>query len=82
MAKTEGDKLTAQGFIVSEMDNAPDGTYAPVEVYQIGNGKTATKEKLESLFGVKVKTTPVPFTVSAGTNFVVIFGKARTATSN
>jgi LCP family protein required for cell wall assembly len=82
VAKTEGDKLTAQGFIVSEMDNAPDGTYAPVEVYQIGDGKTATKEKLESLFGVKVKTTPVPFTVSEGTNFVVIFGKARTATSN
>lgn len=82
VAKTEGDKLTALGFIVSEMDNAPEGTYAPVEVYQIGDGKTATKEKLESLFGVKVKTTPVPFTVSEGTNFVVIFGKPRTATSN
>jgi LCP family protein required for cell wall assembly len=82
VAKTEGDKLTALGFIVSEMDNAPEGTYAPVEIYQIGDGKTATKEKLESLFGVKVKTTPVPFTVTEGTNFVVIFGKARAATSN
>lgn len=82
VAKTEGDKLTALGFIVSEMDNAPEGTYAPVEIYQIGDGKTATKEKLESLFGVKVKVTPVPFTVTEGTNFVVIFGKARTATSN
>lgn len=82
VAKTEGDKLTALGFIVSEMDNAPEGTYAPVEVYQIGDGKSATKAKLESLFGVKVKTTPVPFSVTEGTNFVVIFGKARTATSN
>jgi len=82
VAKTEGDKLTALGFNISEMDNAPDGTYESVEVYQIGDGKPATKEKLESLYGVKVKTTPVPFTVSEGTNFVVIFGKAQTPTSN
>jgi len=79
VAATESEKLTSQGFIVSGMDNAPEGTYADVEVYQIGTGKTATKAKLASVFGVKVKTTAPPVAVAEGTNFVVIFGKARAA---
>jgi anionic cell wall polymer biosynthesis LytR-Cps2A-Psr (LCP) family protein len=79
VAKTEADKLESQGFIISNMDNAPEGTYADVEVYQIGTDKPATKAKLESLFGVKAKTTPPPVAAEAGTNFVVVFGKARDA---
>jgi hypothetical protein len=78
VAATESDKLKSQGFIVSGMDNAPEGTYADVEIYQIGTDKTATKAKLESIFGVTAKTTAPPVTVAEGTNFVVIFGKART----
>jgi len=78
VAQTEADKLTAQGFIVGDISNAPEGVYGAVDIYQIGDGKTATKAKLESMFGTKVKTTAVPFTVSEGTNFVIIFGKPRT----
>lgn len=81
VAKTEADKLTSQGFVISGTDNAPEGTYGDVEVYQIGTGKTATKAKLESLFKIKVKTTAPPVDVATGTNFVVIFGKDRAAQS-
>jgi LCP family protein required for cell wall assembly len=79
VASTESTKLTDQGFIVSGIDTAPAGTYADVEVYQIGTGKTATKAKLESIFGVKTKTTAPPTAVADGTNFVIVFGKPRTA---
>lgn len=79
VAQTEADKLTEAGFIVDEVGNAPDGTYGDVEVYQVGEGMTGTKARLESAFGVKAKTTAPPVTVVEGTNFVVIFGKDRSA---
>lgn len=79
VAKTEADKLTAQGFVISDLANAPQGTYADVEIYQIGTGMPATKAKLESIYKVKVKTTAPPVTAAAGTNFVVIIGKDRSS---
>jgi LCP family protein required for cell wall assembly len=79
VAQTEADKLTEAGFIVADVDNAPDGTYADVEIYQIGEGMAGTKARLESAFGVKTKTTAPPITVSEGVNFVVIFGKDRSS---
>ena len=75
VAQTQADKLTAAGFTVTTVDTAPDGTYADVEVYQIGTGMAKTKAKLESMFKVKVKTSAPPATVTSGTNFVIIFGK-------
>ncbi|HEX7483835.1 MAG TPA: LCP family protein [Candidatus Saccharimonadales bacterium] len=79
VAQTEADKLTEAGFIVSDIDNAPEAKYADIEIYQVGTGMTGTKAKLKSAFGVEVKTTAPPVTVSAGTNFVIIFGKDRSA---
>lgn len=79
VAQTEADKLTEAGFIVSNVGNAPDAKYQDVEIYQVGTGKTGTKAKLKSAFGVEVKTTAPPVSVSADTNFVVIFGKDRSA---
>jgi len=81
VAQKEADSLTAKGFVVSGIENAPEGTYDAVAVYQIGTGKTKTKAKLESVFKVKVKTTPPPVAVAEGTNFVIVFGKDRTATN-
>jgi LCP family protein required for cell wall assembly len=75
VAQTQADKLTTQGFSISNVDTAPAGTYADVEVYQIGSGMSATKAKLESLFNIKVKTSTPPAAVADGTNFVIIFGK-------
>jgi hypothetical protein len=79
VAQTEADALAGKGFTISAVDTAPDGTYADIEIYQIGTGMTATKAKLESTLGVKVKTTELPVAVPEGTNFVVIFGKDRSA---
>jgi LCP family protein required for cell wall assembly len=79
VAQTEADKLTEAGFIVGDIANAPDGTYGDVEVYQIGQGMTGTKARLESAFGVTVKTTAPPIEVSEDVNFVVIFGKDRSS---
>ncbi|HEU4715221.1 MAG TPA: LCP family protein [Candidatus Saccharimonadales bacterium] len=75
VAQAQADKLTAAGFTVSTVDTAPDGTYADVEVYQIGKGMAKTKAKLESMFKIKVKAATPPVTVADGTNFVIIFGK-------
>ena len=79
VAQREADKLTGEGFTISSIASAPAGTYGDVEVYQIGDGMTATKEKLASMFGVEVKSGEPPVGVAEGTNFVVIFGKDRSS---
>lgn len=79
VALREANSLEEAGFIVADVNNAPEGAYADIELYQVGEGKTATKTKLESTYGVKVKTTAPPVTVDAGVNFVVIFGADRSA---
>jgi LCP family protein required for cell wall assembly len=81
VGQREADALTAEGFMISSTENAPEGTYGTVDIYQIGEGKSVTRSKLESLFSTKVKTIPVPFEVAEGTNFVVIFGKDRSASN-
>lgn len=76
----EADKLSQKGFIISTVDNAPEGSYADVEIYQIGEGMPATKTKLKELFNVKtVKTSTPPIAVTGDTNFVIIFGKSRSS---
>ncbi len=79
VGQREADALEVMGFTISGIDTAPEGKYADVEVYQIGNGKPGTKAKLEPLFKVKAKTTKPPVAVAAETSFVVIFGKDRSA---
>lgn len=75
VAQTQADKLTSAGFTISGVDTAPEGTYADVEIYQIGKDMAKTKAKLESMFKVKVKSSTPPVAVAADTNFVIIFGK-------
>lgn len=74
VAQTEADTLTDQGFTVDSVDNAPDGTYAKVEIYQINSAKTASAAKLEELYGVKAKTTAPPASVVGDTDFLIILG--------
>lgn len=73
----EADRLTKDGFTVDDVATAPQGTYAPIEVYQVGTGMTATKDKLAARYNVTAKTTKPPVAVSTNTNFVVIVGAAR-----
>lgn len=77
LAQREADKLEEKGFIITVVDTAPEDNYADVEIYQIGEGKPATKAKLKALFNVeKVKTGAPPIAVTDTTDFVIIFGKA------
>lgn len=79
VAQKEADKLTEQGFVISNVANAPEGSYGDVEIYQIGEGMPATKAKLESLLGTTTKTTAPPAGAAPGINFVIIVGKDRSA---
>ena len=72
--KTKADLLTSQGFNISTIDNAPDGTYDKVEIYQIGADNVKTAEKLTSMFGVTIKKTAPPIVVGSDVRFVIIFG--------
>jgi anionic cell wall polymer biosynthesis LytR-Cps2A-Psr (LCP) family protein len=74
VAQTEADSLKALGLNVTTVATAPSGTYGAFELYQVGTGNTATKAKLESLLGVKAKTTKAPVAVVASVRFVIIIG--------
>ncbi len=73
LGQTQADKLTAEGLIVASVDNAPEGAFSGVELYQIDASKTATLAKLKELYPKAViKTTTPPIAVTKGTSFVVI----------
>jgi len=77
VAGTEATKLEAKGFIIDDMDNAPEGTYPKYTIYQIGTDKPLTAAKLKSIYGVEIKTTTPPVSVVGETNFVIIIGPAE-----
>jgi anionic cell wall polymer biosynthesis LytR-Cps2A-Psr (LCP) family protein len=73
-AQTVADSLTAKEFSIDEVANAPEGTYAAIEIYQIGKDNTATATKLKELYNVTIKTTAPPVSVTGETDFVIIVG--------
>jgi LCP family protein required for cell wall assembly len=73
--QTKADVLTKAGFNVTLVNNAPDGTYEAVEIYQIGTDNTATAKKLSSMYGgVTIKKSAPPLAVNGNVRFVIIFG--------
>lgn len=76
VAQTEADKLTDEGFVIESVDNAPDGQYGRVEIYQIDETKTASAQRLADLYGVTVKKGTPPTSVTGETDFVIILGPA------
>ncbi len=76
IAQQEADRLNDEGYTVDVVDNAPEGTYATVEIYRITEGKTASATQLETLYGVKIKTTTPPASVVGDTDFLIILGPA------
>lgn len=70
------DKLEAAGFTVDEVGNAPDGTYNPIEIYQINKTMTGTAGKLKEMYGVTPSTATPPVSVTGNTDFVIIIGSA------
>lgn len=73
-AQVEADKLETKGITITMIDNAPAGDYGKVMIYQIGDGNTATKKRLESVYGVKVQAGDPPVLVGETTDFVVVVG--------
>ncbi len=78
-AQTFADQLAAKGFVVDGVDNAPEGTYPAVEIYQINKDKTASATKLKDLYKVTLKTTAPPVSVVGETDFLIIIGSAPSA---
>lgn len=74
--QTKADELIKGGFNVASVDNAPDGSYADVEIYQIGKDNSATAAKLAKKFNVKIKKSTPPAPVNGNVRFVIIFGAA------
>jgi LCP family protein required for cell wall assembly len=78
-AQTEADKLTDDGFTVAQIGNA-SGEYRTVEIYQrTTEGMDATKAKLESIYGVKVKTGTPPVTANGEIDFIIIIAKSNSS---
>ncbi len=76
LGQTLADLLETANFTVDEVGNAPDGTYEPIEVYQINKSMTATATKLQKMYNVTVITTAPPVSVTGETDFVIIIGNA------
>ena len=74
LGQTKADSLTAAGYNVTGVDNAPVATYEAVEIYQIGDGNSGTAEKLSALYDVTIKKTAPPVEVDGDVRFVIIFG--------
>lgn len=76
LATTKADELKAKGYTIYGTDNAPDGSYDSVEIYQIGSGNSGTAKALKNLYHVDIKTTQPPLAVNDSVKFVVVFGSS------
>ena len=80
LASTEQDNLIEAGYIVNDIDNAPDSTtFTEKYTIYINGQKPGTKALLEKLYNVKVKPiSEAPESISRGYNFVIILGPSPT----
>ena len=76
VAQSLATKLEELGFTIGTIDNAPEGTYGKIEIYQITSDKPATGAKLKELYGVTPVTTTPPASVVGETDYLVIIGDA------
>lgn len=74
VAQRAADYLEEKGFIIDMIDNAPEGKYDRVVIYQVSAEKKATAAKLKELYGVTPKTGTPPVSVTGDTDFVIIIG--------
>lgn len=71
------DTLLGKGLNVVEASNAAESAeYGKVSIYKISATKQpATTKKLAKVLGTKVKTTPMPYSMTSTSDFVVIVGQ-------
>ena len=74
VAQTEADRLSDLGFEVLVVDNAAEGDYETVEIYQLTDTKPASATALAQGFSTTVKTTQPPVSVVGEAEFVIILG--------
>lgn len=72
LASEKAESLSAKGYSIGQITNAPTGSYGAVEVYQLTD-KPATAQSLKDYYDVDIKTT-LPFTYTTTADFVVVFG--------
>lgn len=77
VAGLEAAELESNGFTVGTVDNAPEGEYGQITIYQLDSNKPATKKKLEEYYGVKAVVGEPPVYVGEDTAFVVILGSGQ-----
>ena len=73
LAGIKADELQNADFIVGAIDNAPDGQYSAIEIYQINAAKKSTADALKKKFDVSIKT-DLPAGIQSTADFVIIFG--------
>lgn len=81
LASKKSDKLSEMGFTISDIGTAPTGTYSKVEVYALNSFKPATVAKLESIYGIKAKTTTPPVVTNNSIDIIIIYGPQPTETN-
>jgi len=72
-AQIESDKLALQNLNVTDIGNAPKGTYETYELYAI-NSKPATLSALESFYGITAKEGLPSFSVASEVDIVIVVG--------
>lgn len=73
-------ELEALGFVIAAVDNATEGTYDTVEVFDLTASKPASVAELEKKYGVTAKTGIPPTSASTeGVDIVVVYGPATSA---
>ena len=76
-AQKQADKLTAANYTVTETSNAPSTDYETTKIYRINTkGMSGTAKALKKRFNVELTNSQPPFSVSEGTDFVIIIGQA------
>jgi hypothetical protein len=75
VATAKANKLRDQGITVGEIADAPSGNYAPVQWYDLTNGKQPkTSAKLKQLLGVDAAGSTLPSGIQSSADFVIIIG--------
>lgn len=75
-AQVEADRIAEAGMTVGAIDNAPEGNYGVIAIYQLNSEKTGTAEKLATLYSTEVVTT-IPAGIESTADFVVVVGSVQ-----
>jgi LCP family protein required for cell wall assembly len=76
VAQHRADGLKDKGYKIGVVGNAPAGSYADIEVYQVNANKSGTAKALAELYGVEIKNViPAGFD-TVNVDFIVVVGAA------